>query len=214
LLHVDAVQAVGKIPVHFHDLGAASLALGAHKFYGPRGIGALLLRRGLKLAPSAFGGHQEAGRRPGTEVVPLIAGMARALELFAADREQRIAHTRVLRDLLEQRLAALCPPVVLNGSRERRLPNTLNLAFPGADGEALLVALDLEGVACSLGSTCASGSAEPSPVLLAMNRPKDVWHSSVRFSTGIDTTREEIEQAAQIISQIVTRLRASSAVRA
>src|SRR5207302_3154783 len=97
------------IPIHFHDLGVSSLALGAHKFYGPRGIGALLLRRGLKLAPSAFGGHQEAGRRPGTEAVPLIAGMARALELFAAQREQRIAHTRMLRDLLEQRLAAMCP---------------------------------------------------------------------------------------------------------
>jgi cysteine desulfurase len=207
LLHIDAVQAVGKIPVNFHGLGAASLALGAHKFYGPRGVGALLLRRGLKLAPSAFGGHQEAGRRPGTEVVPLIAGMARALELFAANREQRISHTRAMRDLLEQRLADLCPPVVLNGSRERRLPNTLNLAFPGADGEALLVALDLEGVACSLGSTCASGSAEPSPVLLAMNRPREVWHSSVRFSVGIDTTREEIEQAAQIIAKIVARLR-------
>ncbi len=214
LLHIDAVQAVGKIPVNFCDLGAASLALGAHKFYGPRGVGALLLRRGLKLAPSAFGGHQEAGRRPGTEVVPLIAGMARALELFAANREQRIAHTGAMRDLLEQRLAELCPPVVLNGSRERRLPNTLNLAFPGADGEALLVALDLEGVACSLGSTCASGSAEPSPVLLAMNRPREVWHSSVRFSVGIDTTREEIEQAALVIARIVARLRASSAVRA
>lgn len=209
-LHIDAVQAVGKIPIHFHNLGAASLALGAHKFYGPRGIGALLLRRGLKLAPSAFGGHQEAGRRPGTEVVPLIAGMARALELFAADGERRMAHTRTMRDMLEQRLAAMCPPVVLNGSRERRLPNTLNLAFPGADGEALLVALDLEGIACSLGSTCASGSAEPSPVLLAMNRPKEVWHSSVRFSVGIDTTPEEIERAAQVIARTVARLRTTS----
>jgi cysteine desulfurase len=209
-LHVDAVQAVGKVPVDFHALGASSLALGAHKFSGPRGIGALLLRRGLKLAPSAFGGHQEAGRRPGTEVVPLIAGMARALELFAGERDERIARTRSLRDLLEQRLAALCPPVVLNGSRERRLPNTLNLAFPGADGEALLVALDLEGVACSLGSTCASGSAEPSPILLAMQTPPEVWRSSVRFSVGIDTTSEEIENAANIISRVVARLRTSS----
>jgi cysteine desulfurase len=207
--HVDAVQAVGKIPINFHDLGVTSLALGAHKFYGPRGIGALLLKRGVKLAPSAFGGHQESGRRPGTEVVPLIAGMAKALELFHADQERRLTHTRALRDRLEERLAALCPPVVLNGAREKRLPNTLNLAFPGVDGEALLVALDLEGIACSLGSTCASGSAEPAPVLLAMNRPKEVWHSSVRFSTGIETTAEEIEQAATTIAAIVNRLRAS-----
>ena len=208
--HVDAVQAVGKIPIHFLDLGVTSLALGAHKFYGPRGVGALLLKRGVTLAPSAFGGHQESGRRPGTEVVPLIAGMAKALELFHAEQEQRLAHTRALRDRLEARLATLCPPVVLNGSREKRLPNTLNLAFPGIDGEALLVALDLEGIACSLGSTCASGSAEPAPVLLAMNRPKEVWHSSVRFSVGIETTAEEIDQAANMITAIVKRLRASS----
>jgi cysteine desulfurase len=207
--HVDAVQAVGKIPVNFHDLGVTSLALGAHKFYGPRGIGALLLKRGAKLAPSAFGGHQESGRRPGTEVVPLIAGMAKALEMFHAEQEHRLTHTRKLRDLLEQRLASLCAPVVLNGSRERRLPNTLNLAFPGVDGEALLVALDLEGIACSLGSTCASGSAEPAPVLLAMNRPKEVWHSSVRFSVGIENTQEEIELAAATIAAVVNRLRSS-----
>ena len=145
---------------------------------------------GVKLAASAFGGHQESGRRPGTEVVPLIAGMAKALELFQAEPEQRHrAHPRAARPA---RTAAggACPPVVLNGSREQRLPNTLNVAFPGVDGEALLVALDLEGMACSLGSTCASGSAEPAPVLLAMNRPREVWHSSVRFSVGIETTDE------------------------
>jgi len=205
--HVDAVQAVGKIPINFQELGVTSLALGAHKFYGPRGIGALLLKRGFKLAAFGFGGHQEAGRRPGTEVVPLIAGMARALELFHAEGEQRIARTRELRDRLEQRLVAACPPVVLNGSRERRLPNTLNIAFPGVDGEALLVALDLAGVACSLGSTCASGSAEPAPALLAMNRPREVWHSSVRFSVGIDTTPQEIDEAAGKIAGIVNGLR-------
>ena len=211
--HVDAVQAVGKVPINFHDLGVTSLALDAHKFYGPRGIGALLLKRGVKLAPSAFGGHQESGRRPGTEVVPLIAGMAKALEMFHAEQERRVPHTRALRDQLEQRLAALCPPVVLNGSREKRLPNTLNAAFPGADGEALLVALDLAGIACSLGSTCASGSAEPAPVLLAMNRPKEVWHSSVRFSVGIENTPEEIDRAADVIAAIVNRLRTSQSDR-
>lgn len=205
--HVDAVQAVGKIPVDFHELGVSSLALGAHKFYGPRGIGALLLRRGLKLAPCTFGGHQESGRRPGTEPVALIAGMARALELFHGDRQQRQAAMQSLRDRLERGLHENCPPVVLNGSREQRLPNTLNVAFPGIDGEALLVALDLEGVCCSLGSTCASGSAEPAPVLLAMNRPRDIWSASVRFSVGIENTPEQIDRAVSVIATVVNRLR-------
>ena len=123
----------------------------------------------------------------------------------------RIARTRTLRDLLEQKLAAQCPPVILNGSRTQRLPNTLNVAFPGVDGEALLVALDLAGVACSLGSTCASGSAEPAPALLAMNRPREVWHSSVRFSVGIETTAHDIEHAAGTIAGIVNGLRSPAA---
>lgn len=206
-LHVDAVQAVGKIPVDFHEWGVTSLALGAHKFHGPRGVGALLLREGWTLTPTTFGGHQEAGRRPGTEVVPLIAGMARALELYHAERSARAERLVGLRDRLEARLVELCPPVLLNGSRIHRLPNTLNVAFPGVDGEALLVALDLAGVACSLGSTCASGSAEPAPALVAMNRPPEVLHSSVRFSLSVDNTDEEIERASRIIAGTVNRLR-------
>ncbi|HTI49887.1 MAG TPA: cysteine desulfurase family protein [Planctomycetaceae bacterium] len=206
-LHVDAVQAVGKIPVSFRLLGASSLALGAHKFHGPRGVGALLLRRGVKLAATAFGGHQESGKRPGTEAVPLIAGMARALELFAAEEERRTIRLCGLRDRLEQGLVDLCRPVVINGSRQRRLPNTLNVAFPGIDGEALLVALDLAGIACSLGSTCASGSAEPAPVLIAMNRSPDVLRSSIRFSVGIDNTDDEIDQAVRIIARAVNQMR-------
>lgn len=206
-LHTDAVQAVGKIPVNFHALGVTSLALGAHKFNGPRGVGALIVQRGRKLAPVAFGGHQELGRRPGTEPVPLIAGMARALELFHAEQQARRVRIAALRDRLEQGLCDACPPAVVNGSRLHRLANTLNVAFPGLDGEALLVALDLEGVACSLGSTCASGSAEPAPALVAMSCPADVLRSSVRFSLGIDTTSAEIEQAITIVAATVNRLR-------
>jgi cysteine desulfurase len=209
-LHVDAAQAVGKIPVNFHGLKVTSLALGARKFQGPGGIGALLIRRGTKLAPASFGGHQEAGRRPGTEAVPLIAGMARALELCTVDLERQMARVRALRDQLEQSLAARCPPVILNGSRERRLPNTLNVSFPGVPGEALLVALDLEGIACSLGSTCASGSAEPSPALVAMNCPREIWQSAVRFSLGVNNTADEIDRAAEIISRVVTRMRSTA----
>jgi len=208
--HIDAVQAVGKIPVNFHELGATTLALGAHKFCGPRGIGALLLDRGVKLNRIAFGGHQEAERRPGTECVPLIVGMVKALELFHAERESRTRRLTELRDLLQAGLRRDCPPVVVNGEAAPRLPNTLNVAFPSADGEALLVALDLEGVACSLGSTCASGAAEPAPTLVAMGCPPDVYRSSVRFSLGVETTRDEIDRATEIIARVVKRLRSAS----
>jgi cysteine desulfurase len=206
-LHIDAVQAVGKIPVNFRELNATSLALGAHKFHGPRGIGALLLREGVQLAPLQYGGHQEAGRRPGTEMVALAAGMARALEICHDDMNSRIATLQSMRDELEQRLRATCEPTVLNSSSEHRLPNTLNLSFPGVDGEAMLVALDLDGIACSLGSTCASGSAEPAPVLMAMGRSEDIYKSAVRFTLSSDNRPEEIPIAAQRITAVVKRLR-------
>lgn len=210
-VHVDAVQAVGKIPVDFAALGATTLCLGAHKFHGPRGVGALLLREGVTLTPYTFGGHQEAGRRAGTECVALVAGMARALELWHADRERITEHVAALRDRLEHGLSEACPPVVVNGSREHRLPNTLNISFPGLDGEALLVALDLEDVGCSLGSTCASGSAEPAPALLAMGKPPEVYQSAVRFSLGIENTAEEIDEAVERISRVVASLRTPQA---
>ena len=206
-LHVDAVQAVGKIPVHFRELGATSLALGAHKVHGPRGIGALLLKDGAKLAPIQFGGHQEAGRRPGTEMVALAAGMARALQLCCEEMESRSAKLKTLRDRLEAGLRDTCEPVVINGPAEERLPNTLNISFPGADGEALLVAFDLEGIACSLGSTCASGSAEPAPVLVAMGRGEDVYKSAVRFSLHDALTEADINEAVVRIARVVKRNR-------
>ena len=201
-VHLDAVQAVGKIPVDFQLLQATSLALGAHKFHGPRGVGALLLRKGTRLAPVLFGGHQEQGRRPGTEPVALIVGMATALDIWHCKRQQRTRHVAALRDRLQQGLEERCPPVVINGSRQHRLPNTLNIAFPGANAEALLVALD-----CSLGSTCASGSAEPAPVLVAMGCPPEIYNSSVRFSVGIENTPEQIDEALQRISGVVSRVR-------
>ncbi|MCH8828734.1 MAG: cysteine desulfurase [Planctomycetes bacterium] len=206
-LHLDAVQAVGKIPVRFHELGATSLALGAHKFHGPRGIGALLLKEGVMLSPYLFGGHQEAGRRPGTEPVALIAGMAKALEIWHADRTQRMQRIRDLRDRLQNGLSERCAPAPLNGSLEKRLPNTLNISFPGVEGEALLIALDLDGIACSLGSTCASGSAEPAPALAAMGCPVELARSAVRFSVSCDNTVEEIDAAIQRIGDVCERLR-------
>ena len=206
-LHVDGVQAIGKLPVDFHQLGATTLSLGAHKFHGPRGIGALLVRDDAHLVPSVFGGHQEAGRRPGTESVALIAGMARALELCHQDMTARLAQLASLRNALEDGLRAACESVVVNGSTAHRLANTLNVSFPGADGEALLVALDLEGIACSLGSTCASGSAEPAPALVAMQCPPEVYRSAVRFTVSTDNTPGEITEAVRRISRVVKRLR-------
>ncbi len=208
--HIDAVQAVGKIDVDFRDLGATTLALGAHKFHGPRGIGALLVREGTRLAPAQFGGHQESGRRPGTECVALAAGMATALRLWHEQREQRTAHIRDLRDRLESSLRQRCAPTVVNGSRKHRLPNTLNMAFPGIDGDALLVSLDLEGVCVSLGSACASGSSEPAPILIAIGCPRDVALASVRLSVGLDNTAEEIDTAIERIAATVERLRRSA----
>lgn len=206
-LHIDAVQAVGKIPVKFDELGATALSLGAHKFHGPRGVGALLLKDGVKLAPFQFGGHQESGRRPGTELVALAAGMTRALELCCEDMDSRIEKLSNLRDQLEAGLRETCEPVVVNGSLKHRLPNTLNISFPGVEGEALLVALDLDGIACSLGSTCASGSAEPAPVLVAMGCDADIYKSAVRFSISCESDSAEMTEAVRRIAAVVSRLR-------
>lgn len=201
--HVDAVQAVGKIPVSFRDLGATAFSFGAHKFNGPRGVGGLIVRRGLKLAPLHFGGHQENGFRPGTEPVALIAGMARALELWHENAASRTVAMRSARDRLERELARRCPNIQIHGQHADRLPNTADIAFPGLNGEALLIALDLAGIACSLGSTCASGSAEPAPILLAMGVPREVAMATVRFSVGWETTGEEIEKGVARIAQAV-----------
>lgn len=208
-LHLDGVQAVGKIAVNFHALGATTLSFGAHKFHGPRGVGGLLVREGTRLMPLLRGGHQESERRPGTEPVALIAGMAKALELWNASRDERAQHVSALRDRLQSALIERCPPVVINGEGAPRLPNTLNISFPGLDGEALLIALDLEGVCCSLGSTCASGSAEPAPILVAMGLTPDLYRSAVRFSLSVLNTTMEIDEAARRIAVVVARLRNS-----
>jgi cysteine desulfurase len=207
-LHLDAVQAAGKIEVDFTASGASTMSIGAHKFRGPRGIGALLIREGVRLVPVEFGGHQESGRRPGTECTALADGMAKALELWQRDRVLGMVKIQQLRDRLQHRLASACAPVVIHGQDVRRLPNTLNIAFPGCDGDAILVALDLEGIAASLGSACASGSSEPAPILTAMGCGPDVYKSSVRLSVGWTTTEEEVDEAAECIIGVVSRLRA------
>jgi cysteine desulfurase len=206
-LLLDAVQAVGKMPVDFKGAGAAALAFGAHKFHGPRGIGGLLLRRGIKLPPLLAGGHQESGRRAGTEAVPLIAGMAKALEIWRDEATARDGIMRTLRDHLQDALLRQCAPAIVHGLHAARLANTLSIAFPGVPGEALLVNLHLAGVACSLGSTCASGSMEPAKALLAMGVDPEICKSSVRFSVSCQNTSAEIEEVVKRISAVVTRMR-------
>lgn len=204
--HCDATQAAGKIPVHFHDLGVDTLSLSAHKFHGPKGIGALLLRRGVKLPPRTWGGHQQHGRRPGTEPVALAVGFARALDCACEEMDQRLAHVRRLRDRFLAQLRANVAPIVVNSSDEG-LPHTINVSFPGVKSDLMLMNLDLAGVACSTGSACSSGSLLPSPVLQAMGVPDAILHSAMRFSLSPLLALQDIEEAARRIAAVVGRLR-------
>lgn len=207
LFHCDAVQAVGKIPVHFHQLGVASLSLSAHKFNGPRGIGALLLRKGARLHPLFWGGHQQRGWRPGTEPVALALGLATALRIAHVEMDQRTRKVIDLRQRFLNWLRQHAEPIVLNGPAVDGLPHTINVSFPGCRAETLLMKLDLAGVACSTGSACSSGSLLPSPVLRAMGCPPEVLHSAIRFSLSHLNTEAEVELAAERISAAVRQLR-------
>ena len=201
----DAAQAVGKMPVSFRELGVAALTVSAHKFGGPKGIGLLMLRSGTPFTPTVFGGHQQGGRRPGTEPVPLAVGLAVALELAVRDMEERRAKWVALRRRFVEQLQTAAP-IVINGPPDA-LPTTLNVSFPGARADLLLMALDLAGVVCSAGSACSSGSLLPSPVLRAMGLPDDVMRSSVRFSFGRDTDFADIDEVADRISPVIQRIR-------
>lgn len=200
-LHTDAAQVVGKLPVDFRALGVATMSIAAHKFHGPVGIGALLVRHGVALQPQLFGGFQQEGLRPGTQSVALAVGMCRALELWEAERTARSARLEQLRDRLEHLLLAGWPAAVVIGAGARRLPHTSHVAFVGLDRQALFLALDRAGVACSTGSACASGSSEPSPVLAAMGCPADVIGSALRFSLGVTMTAEQVDEAARRITR-------------
>ena len=204
--HTDAVQAVGKIPVHFAQLQVTALTLTGHKFHGPRGVGALLLQRSARIDPILFGGFQQMGLRPGTEPLELAVGLHHALQVWQRDAQTRAARMSALRDRFEQLLRDAAIGVVVNGLGARRLPHTSNVAFPGLDCQAVHMALDMAGVACSIGSACASGSTEPSAVLLAMRLPADIVESSLRFSLGAFTTRQDIDTAAERIIQAMRRL--------
>ncbi len=205
-LHTDAVQAVGKLPVNFAELGVTALTATAHKLGGPRGVGVLILSHGAPLQPIHFGGFQQAGLRPGTESVTLAVGMQTALEL-AINRPEIPARLEVVRDQFERTLLSQVPDVVVNGVGAARAPHTSNLSFLGVDRQMLVVALDLAGVACSTGSACASGSSDPSHVLMAMGASDPVLGSALRFSFGLTTTAAEVDAACERIVKNVKDLR-------
>jgi cysteine desulfurase len=208
--HCDAVQAAGKMAVDFHDLGVTTLSISAHKFHGPKGIGALFVRRNSKLRPRTQGGHQQQGRRPGTEAVALAVGLAAALELWQREAQSRSDQVMKLRQLFLNRLRATAEPLVLNGPAEGGMPHTVNVSFPGCRSDSLLMNLDLAGVACSTGSACSSGSLLPSPVLKAMGVSEEVLQSAMRFSLSPLLTKKEVEEATQRIAAVVSRLRSDN----
>jgi cysteine desulfurase len=208
--HCDGVQSAGKVPLDVNRLGVDLLSISAHKFCGPKGIGALYVRPGTLLKPRSYGGHAERDRRAGTENVPGIVGIGKAAEVAARLLAEDSARIGPLRDLLESALLEKIPAARVNGDRTRRVPNTINISFPGAGGEALLISLDLQGIACSTGAACSSGSTEPSHVLTAAGISRDDARSSLRFSLGRPTTAQEIEYAISVIPTVVERIRSLS----
>jgi cysteine desulfurase len=206
-MHTDAVQAVGKVPVDVRKDMVDILALSGHKLHAPKGIGAIYIRKGTKLAPLLHGGHQEHGVRAGTENVPYIVGLGKACELAAKHINEENTAVRKLRDKLEHALMAKCTGAKLNGNVEARLPNTTNISFEFIEGEAILLHLDESGIAASSGSACTTGSLEPSHVLRAMGIPYTFAHSSTRFSLSRFTTETEIDKVIEVMPGIVDKLR-------
>lgn len=205
--HTDAVQSAGKISVDAKKLGVDLLSISGHKLHAPKGVGALFLRKGVRVSKLLFGGHHERDRRAGTENVPGIVGLGCAAELARAQLGDRQARMRDLRDYLEDQIAARSLDARINGDAVNRVPNISNVSFPGIDGESLLIALDLKGIAVSTGSACASGSLEPSHVLKAMGLPGERVRGSLRFSLSKYTNREEIDYAVSVLEETVVRLR-------
>jgi cysteine desulfurase len=205
--HTDAVQSAGKLPIAVESLGVDLLSISGHKLRAPKGVGALYVRKGTRLRPLFFGGHHERDRRPGTENVTGIVGLGRAAELAAANLAADAERVSALRDRLERELVARVPHARVNCGRAPRTPNTTNITFPYVEGEALVIALDLKGVACSTGAACSAGAVEPSHVLTAIGLPPEDARASLRFSLGHETTAEEIDYALGVVPRAVEQLR-------
>ena len=207
VLHTDAVQAIGKIPLNLSKSNIDLLSLSGHKLHAPKGVGILYVRKGTRLSPYMLGGHQEAGRRAGTENVPGIVGIGKACELAAKNFEQENNKVKNLRDKLESAILEKCPDSLLNGDKDNRLPNTANISFEYIEGEAILLMLDQYGICASSGSACTSGSLEPSHVLRAMGVPFTAAHGSIRFSLSRYSTEEEVDYTIEKIPPIINQLR-------
>ncbi len=208
--HSDAVQSAGKLPLNVAELGADLLSLSGHKIYGPQGVGALYVRRGIRFAPRLYGGHHERDRRAGTENVAGIVGLGKAAELAAASLAEETQHLSMLRDRLEAGILSRIPQVSVNGDAQRRLPSTTNLQFDYVEGEAFVIAMDLKGIACSTGAACSSGTLEASHVMAALGKTSDQARSAIRFSLGRFNTTDDIDSTLEIIPGVVERLRSLS----
>jgi len=208
--HTDAVQAAGKIPVEVQKLNVDLLSISGHKIYGPKGVGAIYIRKGVRITPWSHGGHHERSRRAGTENVPAIVGFAKALEIAEQEMESQNRHLRELTESFYRKLMESIPDVILNGDLNRRIANTLNLSFKGVEGESIILSLDLKGVAVASGSACTSGTLEPSHVLSAMGVDPAIAQGAIRFSFGRDNTMEDVEYVAGILPEIIERLRSMS----
>ncbi|MDX1584311.1 MAG: cysteine desulfurase family protein, partial [Thermoanaerobaculia bacterium] len=206
LMHTDAVQAAGKIPIDVDELGIDLLTLSAHKIHGPKGVGALFVRRGVEIEPLIHGGKQERGLRAGTENVAGIVGFGKAADL-AGHGLGEMKRIESHRDHLESRILELLPGAVVNGGEAERLPNTTNLSLPNLRGESIVIALDQHGIALSSGSACKSGSPEPTHVLLAMGRTAEEAHCSIRLSLSRDTTEEEIDQTCSALKKVLSEMK-------
>ena len=212
--HTDAVQAVGKIPIDVNKSNIDMLSLSAHKIYGPKGVGTLYIRKGIRITPWTHGGHHEKNRRAGTENVAGIVGLAKTLEIAQRDMEEQTKNLKTLTESFYKKITDKIVDVVLNGDFERRIPNTLNISFKGVEGESIILSLDMQGVAVASGSACTSGSLEPSHVLSAMGVPPEIAQGSLRFSFGRENSMEDVDYVVSLLPDIVNRLRAMSPIYA
>ena len=208
--HTDAVQAVGHVPIDVKAMNIDMLSLSAHKFHGPKGVGALYVRRGIRLPSHIMGGAQERGRRAGTENTAGIVGLGAAIELACSNMEENARRMTALRNRLMEGIEREIPYVKLNGHRTERLPNNVNYSIEFIEGESILLMLDMNGIAASSGSACTSGSLDPSHVLLALGLPHEIAHGSVRLTLGDDTTEEDVDYVIEVLKKTAERLRAMS----
>ena len=212
LFHTDGVQALGNVPIDVKKMGVDMMSLSAHKIYGPKGVGALYVRKGLRISNYLYGGAQEAGRRAGTENLAGIVGFGKAAQLAEENFERHVSHCREMRDYLIERITSEIPDVFVNGSMKHRHPGNANITFKYIEGESILLLLDSKGISVSTGSACSSKSLEPSHVLTALGVPVEMIHGTVRFTTGDFTTREDIDYTVDQLKEIVSKLRELSPV--